>query len=138
MAFLWNPWNVLTRMPLEEKLHDLHEVLHQYSQRTCKLQIKFPTHACNWHLYLCIRIVENFRDMSWCSIGHNFLYTLLYQYWYRNDGMLFTFPIYGAGDTVCQVDFLHTGQVVMYMPIILPISCMGKIDHIHEQWLLHS
>ena len=37
---------------------------------------------------------------------------------------------------VCRTDFLHAGQVAMYTPTILHISCLGKIDHIHEQWLL--
>ena len=40
------------------------------------------------------------------------------------------------GQVVCQTDILHAGLVAMYMPTILYISCIGKIDYIHEQWLL--
>ena len=40
------------------------------------------------------------------------------------------------GHMVCRADFLHVGQVAMYMPTILHVSCMTKTDNIHEQWLL--
>ena len=40
------------------------------------------------------------------------------------------------GHMVCQADFLHAGQVAMYTPTILHVSCMAKIDNIHEQCLL--
>ena len=40
------------------------------------------------------------------------------------------------GHMVCQVDFLHAGKVAKYMPTILHVSCMAKIDNIHEQRLL--
>ena len=40
------------------------------------------------------------------------------------------------GHMVCQADFLHTGQVAIYTPTILHVSCMAKIDNIHEQRLL--
>ena len=40
------------------------------------------------------------------------------------------------GHMVCRADFLYAGRVAMYMPTILHVSCMAKIDNTHEQWLL--
>ena len=34
------------------------------------------------------------------------------------------------GQMVCRADFLHAGQLAMYTPTILHVSCMGKIDNI--------
>ena len=73
-----------------------------------------------------------------CSIG-KFSCTLFYIY--ANAGMHAGLMACHSdflcmGRTVCRVDFLHAGRVIMYTPTILRVSCMAKIDNIHEWWLL--
>ena len=70
-------------------------VLHQYTQRTCKGQL----HMLGTCAYVLIRMVKNFHDMSWYSVGTiSCILSCASSYWYRNDGMLFTFPMHGMGD----------------------------------------
>ena len=54
--------------------------------------------------------------------------------WYRIDGMLFTFPMHGTHGMSGGFPACRAGQVAMYTPTILHVSCMVKIDNIHEQW----
>ena len=84
------------------------------------------------------RIVENFYDMSWCSIGTisctlsctntgtgsinpvPLLVTVMVQDWwyaihvsYTQDGWPFTYT-HLVGQVLCWMDFLHAGQMAMH------------------------